>query len=676
MRLEDSISKIKGVGDKTSTLFHKIHVDTVSDLIHLYPRHYLSYDAPIDIESVEIGARVAVQATISSHVEVRKVRSLTLVTCLCKDYTGVIKLTWFNMPYLRQTFHVGQEFVFVGTVTVKSGQLVMEHPEYYSVEAYRSMRSVRQPVYGLTKGLSNKLVQKAIQQVLPLVDGLEDPLPTEILDMHQLMPFSEALKEMHFPQSDETLLKARNRLVFDEFFFYLAAMEAIKDGRSYQSNQFPMSYTEDIDAFINALPYELTGAQKRTISEIRQDLEGEYVMNRLVQGDVGSGKTIVAVIAFLMCVKAGYQGAYMVPTEVLASQHYETVRKLLEPHGVRVALLVGSTSMKDKRRIYEDLKNHELDLVIGTHALIQDKVEYANLGLVVTDEQHRFGVKQRQALSEKSMSPHVMVMSATPIPRTLAIILYGDLDISIMDELPANRLPIKNCVVGTKYRPAAYRFITKEVSAGHQVYVICPMVEESDTLEVENVVSYTDTLKEVLGGSISVEYLHGKMSADMKQEIMDRFYQKEIQVLVSTTVIEVGIDNPNATVMIVENAERFGLAQLHQLRGRVGRGDAQSYCVFICGKESKEAMKRLEVLNQSNDGFFIANEDLRLRGPGDFFGYRQSGETFFELADIYNHADMLKLAKDSISHLKRQGYDLKSLPSEALKEKLSISMNL
>ncbi len=676
MTLEDSISKIKGVGDKTSTLFHKIHVDTVSDLIHTYPRNYLTYGEPVDIDVVEIGSRVAVKGTIASHVEVRKVRSLTIVTCLCKDFTGALKLTWFNMPYLRQTFHVGQTFVFVGTVIAKAGQLVMEHPEYYSESDYRKMENEYQPVYGLTKGLSNKLVQKAIQQVLPLVDSIQEPLPEVILEKYDLMPYTKAIREMHFPQSREHLRDARNRLVFDEFFFYLAAMDTLKEGRSYQCNEFPMQYSEEVQAFIEGLPYELTGAQKRTIDEIREDLESDHVMNRLVQGDVGSGKTIVAIVAFLMCVKSGFQGAYMVPTEVLASQHYETVTKQLEPLGVRTALLVGSTPMKEKRKIYEALRNHELDLVIGTHALIQDKVEYAKLGLVVTDEQHRFGAKQRQALSEKGGSPHVMVMSATPIPRTLAIILYGDLDISIMDELPANRLPIKNCVVGTKYRPAAYRFITKEVSAGHQVYVICPMVEESDTLEVENVVSYTDTLKEVLGNAIKVEYLHGKMSAEMKQEIMERFYKKEIQVLVSTTVIEVGIDNPNATVMIVENAERFGLAQLHQLRGRVGRGDAQSYCVFICGKETKEAMERLEVLNQSNDGFHIANEDLRLRGPGDFFGYRQSGETFFELADIYNHADMLKLAKDSITELKKAGYDLSQLPSKELKEKLNISLNI
>lgn len=676
MQLEDSVSKIKGVGDKTSTLFHKLGVDTVEDLIHLCPRYYLSYEEPVDIDALKVGARAAIRASIASYAEAKRVRSLMLVTCTVKDITGALKITWFNMPYLCRTLHIGQEFIFVGTVTAKGAGLVMEHPEFYSPEKYADLTRAKQPVYPLTGGLSNKLVSKAMRQALPLMQQMEESLPAQVVSEFHLMPVSQAVCQMHFPESEEALRKAANRMVFDEFFFYLASMEMIKERQNYQENHYPIPYTKDTENFIRRLPFTLTNAQKRVIDEIRADFAGEHTMNRLVQGDVGSGKTIVAVIAFLMAVQAGYQCAYMVPTEVLAYQHYESISKLLSGKRVRIGLLVGSLSAKKKRHIYEKLKKHELDLVIGTHALIQDKAEYDRLGLVITDEQHRFGVKQRQALSEKGREPHVMVMSATPIPRTLALILYGDLDISIMDELPANRLPIKNCVVGTKYRPTAYRFIEKQVALGHQVYVICPMVEESENLEVENVISYTDTLRATVGQGIHIEYLHGRMNSEEKREIMQRYYNREIDVLVSTTVIEVGIDNPNATVMMVENAERFGLAQLHQLRGRVGRGDAQSYCIFICGKETKEAMERLEVMEKSNDGFFIANEDLRLRGPGDFFGYRQSGEANFELADIYNHADILKEARDAVTMLKKTGYDLSTLPSKNFQKRMDMSLRL
>jgi ATP-dependent DNA helicase RecG len=382
------------------------------------------------------------------------------------------------------------------------------------------------------------------------------------------------------------------------------------------------------------------------VDDILADMGGSGVMNRLLQGDVGSGKTVVAEAAMYACVRQGFQAALMVPTEVLARQHYEEMEKLYEPYGIRTALLVGSTPMKEKRAIYEGLKKGDIDIVIGTHAIIEDKVEYLDLGLVVTDEQHRFGVNQRKKLSAKGECPHTLVMSATPIPRTLAIVMYADLDISVMSELPKGRKPIKNCVVGTNYRPTAYRFIQNEVANGSQAYVICPMVDVSETMDLTNVTEYTDTLKQALGDSARVSMLHGQMKADEKNQIMQDFADGSIDVLVSTTVIEVGINNPNATVMMVENAERFGLAQLHQLRGRVGRGKKQSYCIFINGKESKESMERLKVLEESNDGFHIANEDLRLRGPGDFFGIRQSGEAIFKIADIYNHNDSLKKAQE------------------------------
>ena len=376
-------------------------------------------------------------------------------------------------------------------------------------------------------------------------------------------------------------------------------------------------------------------------------MESGYVMNRLIQGDVGSGKTIVAVIALALVVKNGYQGAIMVPTEVLAKQHYQSFCEVLGEFGIRIGMLIGSMTAAQKKKEYKKIEDGEIDIVVGTHALIQEKVSFKDLALVVTDEQHRFGVRQREALSSKGREPHMLVMSATPIPRTLAIILYGDLDVSVINVMPKGRLPIKNCVVGTNYRPQAYRFMEKEIAAGHQVYIICPMVEESENMEAENVTDYTNMLETTLAPSIRIKALHGKMKASLKNEIMEQFAAHEIDILVSTTVIEVGINVPNATVMMIENAERFGLAQLHQLRGRVGRGDSQSYCIFMAGNPSKDTMKRLRVLEDSNDGFFVAKQDLKLRGPGDFFGIRQSGELDFALADIYQDADIMKMANEA-----------------------------
>ena len=414
-------------------------------------------------------------------------------------------------------------------------------------------------------------------------------------------------------------------------------------------NDFDIMPRKETDRLLRSLPYELTGAQMRVWKEIMQDMQGEYVMSRLVQGDVGSGKTIVAALALLTVVMNGYQGAMMAPTEVLAKQHFESLTELFDTcHiSIKTELLTGSMKAKEKREAYARIASGESQIILGTHALIQDKVDYHNLALVVTDEQHRFGVRQREIFAEKGTNPHILVMSATPIPRTLAIILYGDLDISIIDELPSNRLPIKNCVVDTGYRDTAYRFIKNQIIEGRQCYIVCPMVEESEHLEVENVTDYAVMLQHELGNTIKVDYLHGKMKQSEKDEIMNRFAANEIQVLVSTTVIEVGINVPNATVMMVENAERFGLAQLHQLRGRVGRGKYQSYCIFMSGSKSKDTKKRLEILNNTNDGFKIASEDLKLRGPGDLFGIRQSGLMDFKLGDIYQDAKLLQYASEA-----------------------------
>lgn len=656
-----TVDSLNGVGPKLSGLFAKLKVHTIEDLLRLYPRNYLSYKEPIDIDQVKVGERVAIKATIDSYVDVKKIRSLTIVSVMVRDMTAKVKITWFNCPFLKKMFYIGQTYIFVGTIGYKNHQLVMEHPEYYKLEDYEKMVSTLQPIYPLTEGLSNKVVTKTVSKALPMIEQLEEEIPDDVLQSFQLMPIREAIEGTHFPKDMEHLVECRKRLIFDEFFKFLCHMHVLRENTVRISNSFDISDFSSVDSFVSGLPFELTNGQKQALEEIKSDLSGDLVMNRLIQGDVGSGKTAIAEMAILATVKNGYQAAFMAPTEVLALQHYEGLQKDLETFGVRIALLVGSTKLSEKRKIYDALSKGEIDVVIGTHALIQDKVVYNNLALVVTDEQHRFGVRQREKLSEKGNAPHVLVMSATPIPRTLAIIMYGDLDISVMKDMPAMRKPIKNCVVGPKYRPTAYKFMQEQINKGHQIYIICPMVEASETMDVENVVEYQESLLDIFPKNVRISYLHGKMSPDEKNSIMDAFGKNEIQILVSTTVIEVGINNPNATVMMIENAERFGLAQLHQLRGRVGRGDAQSYCIFLCGEESKDAIERLEILNKSNDGFFIANEDLKLRGPGDFFGVRQSGDVLFHLGDIYRDAELLKMANEAITFLEKKGFNFENL---------------
>lgn len=676
MELTDSIQEIKGIGDKTAAAYRRLKINTIEQLLEHYPRYYLSYGETVDIDKLPIGERVAIRATVNSYVEIKKLRTLNVSTFMAKDFTGSVKMLWFNSPYIKKVFHIGQTYIFVGTVTVQNYQKVMEHPEYYTEAQYLEKRKELQPVYPLTEGLTNKRIQKDMKAAGGVIRNLEEYLPEELVERFSLMEYREAVRQIHFPVDYGQLELARKRLIFDEFFIFLLAMHRLELQQARLENRYVIPKGTYCDRLIASLPYDLTKAQKRTFQEIQEDLRGNSVMNRLVQGDVGSGKTIVAVLALLMVIEAGFQGAFMAPTEVLAKQHYETILQLLKPFPIRLALLTGSTPLKEKRKIYQELKDHEIDLVIGTHAIIQDKVQFGNLALVVTDEQHRFGVRQRELLSEKGTTPHILVMSATPIPRTLAIILYGDLDISIMDEMPASRLPVKNCVVGSDSRGTAYRFIEKEIMAGHQAYVICPMVEGREETEMENVMDYANQLRICLSPSIEVAYLHGKMSAKEKNQIMEAFYQNQIQVLVSTTVIEVGIDNPNATVIMIENAERFGLAQLHQLRGRVGRGNAQSYCIMINTSKQEEAKERLEVVNHSNDGFYIANEDLRLRGAGDFFGVRQSGEVLFRLADIYEHSELLKQAQEAIRYLSETQYDFEHIRHPKLEEKLDMAWNL
>lgn len=668
MNITDPIGSMKGVGPKTAALFAKLNIYTVEDLIRFYPRTYLSYKDPVDVREAEVGERVAIRASIQSYVDIKKIRNLRLVTCMAKDASGSVKLLWYNCPFLKQVFHIGQTFIFVGDLSIRNHQFVMEHPEYYTEQQYATLIASMQPVYPLTEGLSNKVVTKLIKAVMEQIDQLEDKVPECVIERYQLMALKDAVTGTHFPTNAEQLLECRNRLVFDEFFWFLVQMHYMREHTMKAENQNCITDWSAVDDYIAKLPFALTKGQQDALQDIRSDMGGTTVMNRLVQGDVGSGKTAVAMMAILACVKNGYQAAFMAPTEVLAMQHYESVQKDLGEFGVRVALLCGSTRLAEKRKIYEALAAGEIDVIVGTHALIQDKVMYHDLALVITDEQHRFGVRQREKLSRKGQEPHVLIMSATPIPRTLAIIMYGDLDISIMKDMPATRKPIKNCVVGPKYRPTAYKFMLEQIEKGHQIYIICPMVEASENMSAENVIEYQENIREYFPDKVRIAYLHGKMTADEKNTIMSTFAEGKIDILVSTTVIEVGINNPNATVIMIENAEKFGLAQLHQLRGRVGRGADQSYCIMLCGTERKEALDRLSILNASNDGFYIANEDLKLRGPGDFFGVRQSGDMLFHLGDIYNNADILKTANNAIAYLEQTHYPFEQL---AIPEEMS-----
>ena len=574
------VNRIKGVGEKTAALFGKINVYTVDDLIRHYPRDYETYGAPVSIRETSPGSVQAVYGQITAIPNVKKVRNLSILNAILKDDNGdSIQLTFFNMPFLKKVLKPGGFYLFRGLIQQRGTHKFMEQPRMFTWDEYRQKSGRLLPRYALTKGLTNQTVQKSVAQALEYYPPEKEYLPQVTLQKYPMLSHREAVYALHFPESREELLTARNRMVFEEFFSFLLVLRKNKELAAKTENHFPMYETADTVRFLEQLPFPLTKAQKKVWGELREDMGSPYAMNRLIQGDVGSGKTILAVLALLMCAANGYQGAMMAPTEVLAVQHFETISGYIEKYGIafRPVLLTGSMTAKEKREAYAKIASGEANLIIGTHALIQEKVEYSSLALVVTDEQHRFGVRQRETLAAKGSEPHVLVMSATPIPRTLAIILYGDLKVSVIDELPANRLPIKNCVVGTSYRPKAYEFIAKEVAAGRQAYVICPMVEEGESEDLENVVDYTEKLRAVLPPSVQVAYLHGKMRPADKNRIMEEFAAKEIDVLVSTTVIEVGINVPNATVMMVENAERFGLAQLHQLRGRVGRGCCRDF---------------------------------------------------------------------------------------------------
>lgn len=673
------ITELKGIGEKYAQLLGRLSVYTVEDLVGLYPRDYELYQEPAFISTLSPdyeNTNVVIDGVVSKKIDVYHTGKLAVISTLINDENGDrIKCTWFNMPFLKSSLKLGMRYIFRGRFVIKNGIKILEQPQMYTRSQYSEIEGTMQPIYPLTKGLSNKTVANAVHQALEKFDaGLEkEYIPGYVRQKNELAEHNYAVVNIHFPKSMEDYIQARKRLAFEEFFLFVLAVRSLRNSNERIPNGYIIQNDSRTDDFIEKLPFSLTNGQKSAWTEVKKNMSGKGLMSRLIQGDVGSGKTIIAVLALMNTAYAGYQAAMMVPTEVLAKQQYDSITKMFNNMGVElnVSLLVGSMTAAAKRKVYEDIENGSTDIVIGTHAVIQEKVIFKNLALVITDEQHRFGVNQRRDLSDKGNNPHILVMSATPIPRTLAIIVYGDLDISVIDELPAERLPIKNCVVDESYRPNAYKFIENQVHAGRQAYVICPMVEDSENIEAENVIDYAKKLSGELSDDIKVEYLHGKMKASQKNEIMEKFSKNEINVLVSTTVIEVGVNVPNATVMMVENAERFGLAQLHQLRGRVGRGGFQSYCIFVSGNKSKKTKDRLEILNKTNDGFKIAEEDLKLRGPGDFFGVRQSGDFDFGIADIYTDAKVLKSASEAAGEVLDKDPELELEENRYLAEKVS-----
>lgn len=673
------ITELKGIGEKYAQLLGRLSVYTVEDLVGLYPRDYELYQEPAFISTLSPdyeNTNVVIDGVVSKKIDVYHTGKLAVISTFINDENGDrIKCTWFNMPFLKSSLKLGMRYIFRGRFVIKNGIKILEQPQMYTRSQYSEIKGTMQPIYPLTKGLSNKTVANAVHQALEKFDaGLEkEYIPGYVRQKNELAEHNYAVVNIHFPKSMEDYIQARKRLAFEEFFLFVLAVRSLRNSNERIPNGYIIQNDSRTDDFIEKLPFSLTNGQKSAWTEVKKNMSGKGLMSRLIQGDVGSGKTIIAVLALMNTAYAGYQAAMMVPTEVLAKQQYDSITKMFNNMGVElnVSLLVGSMTAAAKRKVYEDIENGSTDIVIGTHAVIQEKVIFKNLALVITDEQHRFGVNQRRDLSDKGNNPHILVMSATPIPRTLAIIVYGDLDISVIDELPAERLPIKNCVVDESYRPNAYKFIENQVHAGRQAYVICPMVEDSENIEAENVIDYAKKLSGELPDDIKVEYLHGKMKASQKNEIMEKFSKNEINVLVSTTVIEVGVNVPNATVMMVENAERFGLAQLHQLRGRVGRGGFQSYCIFVSGNKSKKTKDRLEILNKTNDGFKIAEEDLKLRGPGDFFGVRQSGDFDFGIADIYTDAKVLKSASEAAGEVLDKDPELELEENRYLAEKVS-----
>ncbi len=640
MNITDEISILKGVGKKAKEQLNNLNIFTINDLLTFYPRTYEDRRTITNISGVKEGENYTIKAVIKQNpVNIRK--SITVTKAIAEDDTGKIEVTWYNRPFIKKTIVPYAEYYFYGKCVRVGNKIVMQSPDIEDVENSTSLSSNRiVPIYSIGKNISQKQFRKFVHLAISCSDQYPDFFTNKIIKDYELISKKDAIKNIHFPVDDDYFFKSRYRLVFEEIFLTRCNLLNIKEMSAKKSTI--NNINTDSSELLKLLPFELTNAQKKVIEDIKRDINSDFTMNRLIQGDVGSGKTAIAQIASFILLQNDYQCVLMAPTEVLARQHYESFSKLYESFGIKVVFLAGSLTAKQKRIAYEGIKNNEYQMIIGTHAIIQDKVKFYKLGLVITDEQHRFGVRQRQVLTEKGENPHILVMTATPIPRTLGLILYGDLDVSVIDELPPNRKSVKTYNVTSKYLPRIYEFMRKEINEGRQVYAVCPLIEESEDekSKLVSVYEFADNIRENLP-EFNVESLQGKMKQVEKDEIMDRFSSGETKILVSTTVIEVGINVPNASLMVIINAERFGLSQLHQLRGRVGRGSDKSYCILVSDSKGELTKNRLNVICESSDGFVISEKDLQLRGHGDFFGTRQHGIPDFKITNIFSDIDIV-----------------------------------
>ena len=669
--INDSINTIKSIGPAREKLFNKIGVYTVEDMLKYYPRAYEDRSKAKNICDVSDGENVLIKACAVTVVKNNRVRrGLSLQKLKVSDSTGVVEITWFNQDWIAKSFDISADYYFYGEVKVKNHRVEMTNPVYEKCEDAKLTNKIV-PIYPLTANLTQKIVQTTVAECVRAIPEIRETIPDFIREKYTLCGIDYAVENIHFPQSEEKHRFARRRLVFEEFFYLQLAMRFLR-GRRKDSVGIKIEDRNYGYEFISGLPFKLTDDQLKVVGEIAEDMGGQKPMNRLVQGDVGCGKTVVAAASMYIAVKNGYQTAMMAPTEILATQHFESLGNMFEKYGIKTILLTGSMTAKQKREAYEQIKSGSVDVVVGTHAIIQKEVEFAKLALVITDEQHRFGVKQRSALAEKGEHPHMLVMTATPIPRTLALILYGDLDISSIKQLPPGRKPVDTYAVDEKMRNRINNFMLKHIAEGRQVYIVCPMVENSETMEdVKAVTEYAEQLKKNVFGNYVVGVVHGKLPAKEKDRIMTEFYRGNINVLVSTTVIEVGVNVPNANTMVIENAERFGLSQLHQLRGRVGRGEYQSYCIMFCESNGEVAKERMKIMTETNDGFVISEKDLQIRGPGEFFGTRQHGLPEFKIANIYEDTDILTDAGVAAEYVIKNGKDMRAEDKEMIKDNLS-----
>ena len=644
--LEKDVKYIKGVGPNRVKLLNKLGIFTLKDLITYYPRTYEDRSKPKNIAECIDGEEVLIEAYASGRVSDVRLRGKTMQKLVIRDETGVATVVWFNQSYIKNKFEQGKKYTFYGKVNNTFGRITINSP-VFDEEGKSSNTGKIIPIYPLTFSLSQNTIRRIMENAIKEVEGnLEETLPEYILQEYKLEGINEATKSIHFPQEFKDFNIARNRFVFEELLTMQLALLELKN--SYINEEKGIQFSKDVHMadIINKLPFQLTNAQRRVLEEIDNNMESEKPMNRLLQGDVGSGKTVIAMCAGYKAVKCGYQVAIMAPTAILATQHLENFKKIFDELDIKCELLISAMTKKKKTELLERLKNGEIDILIGTHALLQENVEFKNLGLVVTDEQHRFGVKQRTTIVEKGQNPDVLVMTATPIPRTLALILYGDLDISIIDELPPNRKKIDTFAVTKGMEDRINNFIKVQLKEGRQAYIVCPLVEENEELDLKSVEKLYEKCKTETFPEYRVEYIHGKMKAKDKDDIMMRFKNKEIDILISTTVIEVGVDVPNANIMVIEDAQRFGLAQLHQLRGRVGRGEYKSYCILKYEGKGETVRKRMKVMCDTNDGFIISEKDLELRGSGDFFGTMQHGLPEFKIANLFEDMNILKVAQE------------------------------